>query len=184
MLALEWMCKIVSKNINFLGQSQAGSLFIIESGIKRVGAISPFCLEDSRISTSQNNTRWPWSIYQKTLAVRYFRHYQRVCCKKLSQKTVDIIQPRIHLNRVSPLRQVYNFYQDHVDPWKAAELAQSAYKLSNSSDPEIVAYFQQQKRFKDLALWRKKEALKLGHLIQNQTYYIAFKGRNRSNRAF
>lgn len=96
-----------------------------------------------------------------------------MCCKKLSQKTINIIQPGIHLNRVSPLRQVYNFHQDHVDPGKAAELAQSAYELSNLSDPEIVAYFQQQKRFKDLALWRKKEVLKLGHLIQNQTYYIA-----------
>jgi hypothetical protein len=35
------------------------TLFIIESGIKRVGAISSFCLEDSRISTFQNETRWP-----------------------------------------------------------------------------------------------------------------------------
>lgn len=56
---------------------------------------------------------------------------------------IDIIQPGIHLNRVSSLRQVYNFHQDHVDPGKAAEWAQSVYELSNSSDPEIVAYFQQ-----------------------------------------
>jgi len=52
-------------------------------------------------------------------------------------------------------------------------LTQGAYELSNSSDPEIVAYFQQQKTFKDLALWGKKEALKLELLIQNQTHYVA-----------
>lgn len=53
------MCKVVSKNINVLGESQVGTLFIIESGIKRVGAIFSFCLEDSRIFTSQNKIRWP-----------------------------------------------------------------------------------------------------------------------------
>jgi len=42
-----------------LGESQVGTLFIIESGIKRVGAIFSFCLEDSRIFTSQNKIRWP-----------------------------------------------------------------------------------------------------------------------------
>lgn len=53
---------------------------------------------------------------------------------------VTIIQPGIHLNRASPLRQVYNFQsEDENESEKAAELAERAHELLESSDPEVAA---------------------------------------------
>lgn len=52
-------------------------------------------------------------------------------------------------------------------------MAESALELSESSDPEVAAYFQQWETFKNLPFWQKKEALELAHIIQNQTHYVA-----------
>ena len=52
----------------------------------------------------------------ENLGCQVFQTLPKSVPQKAPPENVDIIQPGIHLNRVSPLRQVYNFHQDHVDP--------------------------------------------------------------------
>lgn len=95
--------------------------------------------------------------------------------KKAVPKEISVCQPRIHLDRASPLRQIYNFGPPgHHNIEAANELAVGALELSNSEDPEIRDYFEQRRRFKDLPKWRKAEGGRLSHVALRKTGYKSF----------
>lgn len=55
----------------------------------------------------------------QNLAVRYSDTSKSVLQEALPGN-IDIVQSGTHLNRVSPLGQVYDFHSDHIDPGNAA----------------------------------------------------------------
>lgn len=85
---------------------------------------------------------------------------------------ISVVQADIHLNRASPLRQVYNLGSIHKDNIDAAEeFAHGRLDLANSEDQEIRDYFEKNDKFKSLPRWRKAEGGRLSQFVHRKNYY-------------
>lgn len=92
--------------------------------------------------------------------------------RKALPDAISIFQPDIHLNRASPLRQIYNLGPPRKDNLDAAEeFTQGSLDLATSEDPEIRDYLEMRDRFKLLPSWRHAEGGRLSHVTHRKSQY-------------
>ncbi|KAF7505551.1 hypothetical protein GJ744_000631 [Endocarpon pusillum] len=92
--------------------------------------------------------------------------------QKALPDAISIFQPNIHLNRASPLRQIYNLGPPRKDNLDAAEeFTQGRLDLATSEDSEIRDYLEMRDRFKLLPTWRHAEGGRLSHVTHRKNQY-------------
>lgn len=118
----------------------------------------------------------PYCTQQQIILINLLEEVSCLMWQTLLRKAlpdaISIFQPDIHLNRTSPLRQIYNLGPPRKGNHDAAEeFTQGSLDLATSEDPEIRDYWAMRDRFKRLPRWRYAEGGRLSHVTHRKIQY-------------